>query len=379
MSKKKRRLNIPDHVMLKLWVTSGGRCEFPGCNRLVWRDGLTLKEDNFAHMAHLVAASADGPRGDRVLSKELSQEFSNLMLVCLIHSKLIDGRHKSEFSLEDLRAYKEKHEDRIRVQTSVAPDMGTTVVRFQAKIADRPVSISLSQAYHAIRPRFPENEKGIFLDFTIKPGHGSQSYWKEFQKDILAQVHANLLGGNARDKFEHLSVFALAPIPLLMYFGRTLGNIIPMDVYQKHRNTDNGWDWKKEPKKDIFAYSVRHKRTRSGKRGKIALVLSLSGKVQEKEVLSAFPDTGDIYEVSVPTPNPGFLPFKSRLEKFKPVYRSLLSEIRQRHGEDCEIRIFPAIPAPIAVLCGSELLPKSDPKILIYDNRSGFNPTLRIN
>lgn len=197
---KKERKKIPPEIMLKLWVVSGGRCEFPGCNKQVWRDGLTLKEDNFAHMAHLVAASPDGPRGDKILSPELEQEFSNLILVCLTHSRLVDGRNKSEFTIEDLRLYKERHEDRIRVQTSVSPDMGTTVVRFLAKIADRPTVISLSQAYHAIQPRFPESEKGIFLDFTIKPGHGTQTYWKQFQKDILAQVQSALLSGNAREK-----------------------------------------------------------------------------------------------------------------------------------------------------------------------------------
>ncbi|MCX6753994.1 MAG: hypothetical protein NTV03_02995 [Candidatus Nomurabacteria bacterium] len=59
---------IPQDVKLKLWVLSGGRCEFPGCNEYVWRDGLTLQEDNFSHMAHIVSDSPGGPRGDDELS-----------------------------------------------------------------------------------------------------------------------------------------------------------------------------------------------------------------------------------------------------------------------------------------------------------------------
>ena len=171
-----RRPKIPDDVKLKLWVFSGGRCEFPGCNKAVWRDGLTLRDDNFAHMAHIVAASPLGPRGDKVLSPKLATDFSNLMLVCLDHSKLIDGKHKSEYTLEFLRDYKARHEERIQRQTAIGPDMSTTVVRFIAKIRERKMEISTSQAYGAIFPRFPSDEKGILLDFTNKEGSGSKSH-----------------------------------------------------------------------------------------------------------------------------------------------------------------------------------------------------------
>jgi hypothetical protein len=47
-----------------------------------------------------------------------------------------------------------------------------------------------------------------------------------------------------------------------------------------------------------------------------------------------------------------------------------------------EIHLFPAVPAPVAVSCGRELLPKVHPSLLMYDynkRKNGFTPTIRIN
>jgi len=375
---KNERLKIPDNIKLKLWVLSGGRCEFPGCNKIVWRDGLTLKEDNFAHMAHLVASSPKGPRGDVVLSKKLAKDFSNLLLVCLDHSKLVDGKHRNEYPLDLLKFYKKNHEDRIKIQTAIGPDMATTVVRFMANIGDRKVDISLSQAYQAIFPRFPFDEKGVLLDYTNKEGRGNKNYWKNFAQEISNQVKRDFVTGYDRKRFEHLSIFALGPIPLLMHLGNQIGNIISCDIYQKHRDTDD-WSWRHELKSDHFTYILnKHNQTKSAK--KIIVVLSLSGKIHRKEVAQCILEQYPLYEITTQRPGLNFLAYKSRLEKFKIIYRKVITEIRKQYGSECEIHMFPAVPAPIAVVCGSILLPKSDPKIFVYDKeKNGFVSVLKIN
>src|SRR3989338_11489986 len=95
-----KRPPIPVSVQLKLWVKSAGRCEFLGCNKPLWKDGLTIKEDNYSHIAHIVAWTPGGPRGDEILSPKLAKDFLNLMLVCFDHSKLLDGKNKLDFSVD---------------------------------------------------------------------------------------------------------------------------------------------------------------------------------------------------------------------------------------------------------------------------------------
>ncbi len=371
------RLNIPDATRLKLWVLSGGRCEFPGCNELVWRDNLTLQEDNFAHVAHIVAASPDGPRGDDEKSPELQTDFDNLMLVCLTHSKLIDGRNAEKYSVEQLKEHKAKHEDRIRRQTAVGPENASTVVRFQANIRDRRVEVAIAQAYEALQPRYPADDKGVFLDFTGKAGTGDEAFWQSFAGEISEAVRHAFLRGNDQQRYEHLSIFALGPIPVLIHFGNQIGNIVPADLFQKHRDTDN-WKWKEEPAQDAFEYRLT--RTEGADTKNITIILSLSGKITPTEY-EKIVENAPVYEIEIDAPTPEFLTYRSRLNKFRVLYRQVLSEIRAKYGGDCLVHLFPAIPAPIALLCGKEILPKSDPHVRVYDNdkaKGGFVPTLTI-
>lgn len=370
--------HIPQEVKLKLWVTSGGRCEFLGCNDLVSQDNLTYQEDNFAHMAHIVADSPDGPRGDKDLSPEMAKDFDNLILVCLKHSKLIDGKNRGSYPVEDLRQYKKNHEDRIRRQTSLQPDNTTTVLRFVANIGDRAVTVPLSDVLHAILPKFSADDHGIVLDFTNRPGRGEADFWTSFAVEIDKQIERDLADSNSRKRPTHISVFALGPMPLLMKLGNAIGNTIATDLYQRHRDTER-WEWKPE-NDESFEYTIREELTTESK--DVALVLSLSGKIHEEEVYKVFSEKPHLYEISVDSPTPGFLSKKSRLEKFRIKYRELLSQIRERHGEDVNIHLFPAVPAPIAVLCGRELLPKVDPSVVIYDHekdQGGFTQILTIN
>lgn len=373
-----RRKKIPAETMLKLWVLSGGRCEFPSCNELVWRDDITLKEDNFAHMAHIVAASPAGPRGDGTLSPELQIDYDNLLLLCAKHSKLIDGRNAENYTVEQLKDYKAKHEERIRRHTAIGPESATTVVRFQSPIRDRRVSISLPQVYGALYPRFPADDKGVLFDFTQKAGSGDQTFWQEFAREITDQVKQSFRKGNDEQRYEHVSIFALAPIPALVHLGNQIGNVVAVDLYQKHRDTDD-WQWKTEPEHDPFQYI--YTRTDGADKTKVALVLSLSGKISSDEYRRVLGDT-PVYEIEVEGATPEFLKYKSRLQKFRVVYRQALTDIRAKYGDKCVIHLFSAIPAPVAVLCGKELLPKSDPSVLVYDNdktKGGFAPILTIN
>lgn len=368
--------HIPQDVKLRLYVLSGGRCEF--CNDSVLHDSLTYQEDNFAHMAHIIADSPDGPRGDKELSPEMAKDFDNLMLVCLKHSKLIDGKNRDKYSIEDLREMKKKHEDRIQRQTDLHPDNTTTVLRFIANIGERAVTVVLNDALHAILPKFSADKDGILLDFTPRPGRGDEHFWMSFADEITRQVERDLADTNSRKRPTHLSIFALGPMPLLMKLGNSIGNTIAADIYQCHRDTGK-WEWKPETD-ESFEYTIREALVPESK--DVALVLSLSGKIHEDEIYKVFSEKPHLYEISMEAPNTGFLSQKSRLEKFRVKYREILSRIRARHGEDVRIHLFPAVPAPIAVLCGRELLPKSDPSVIVYDHekdKGGFVRILTVN
>lgn len=178
-------------------------------------------------------------------------------------------------------------------------------------------------------------------------------------------------------RYDHLSIFALAPIPALVHFGNQVGNIVPTQLFQKHRDTDD-WKWKDGVEGVEFVYN---KPSDGGSSNKIALVLSLSGTIKE-DTYTSITGEAPVYEITIAKPNPAFLNSEKTIHDFKKVYRQVLSEIQALHGSDAEILLFPAVPAPIAVACGQELLPKADPYLTVYDfdhERNGFIETLTVN
>jgi hypothetical protein len=178
----------------------------------------------------------------------------------------------------------------------------------------------------------------------------------------------------------HISLFALAPIPLLIYLGRQLSNKVPVDPYQRHRDTED-WAWKQGGDPVGYKFLPVRKGT---SRSKVALVLPLSGSIKIKDLPAEIDSRFSIYEITLMsgTANPTYLRLREDVTEFRRVYQEALRAIADKHRALREIHLFPAVPAPIAVLCGRELLPKVDPALLVYDydkHKGGFTPTLRIN
>jgi hypothetical protein len=81
-------------------------------------------------------------------------------------------------------------------------------------------------------------------------------------------------------------------------------------------------------------------------------------------------------------PTPSFLNTKADLTAFQTRYREAIATIGREHGMIEGVAVFPAVPAPAAVACGHELLPKVHPALKVYDydkRQSGFRYALTVN
>ena len=123
---------IPNKTKIQLWVRAGGRCEYEGCNNVLWRDDLTMKNMNKAYIAHIIADNPKGPRGHPTLSEKLKNNLSNLMLVCDAHHRLIDIEELDEHPVSRLRKMKQDHEKRIERVTGIKPEKKSEIILFGA-------------------------------------------------------------------------------------------------------------------------------------------------------------------------------------------------------------------------------------------------------
>ncbi len=375
----KNRKPIPNDVKLRLWAVSGARCEF--CNKPLWFEKLTLRGDNFSEMAHILALNEGAARYDASRSTELSTDIQNLMLLCRDHHHLIDSRaHREAYPEALLRDMKRAHEHRIFTQSSIAPDLRTQILVFTATIGDRRPEVPGEDAcIAALDMRYPSDTKGLRIDMNGMDEPKTVQSWEERAEQITREVDRKLTRGIDRDHVEHLSIFGLGPIPLLMHLGKRIGNARPTEVHQLHRD-GSGWRWKEENENDVEILG-RNWPTDSPSRD-VALALSISGRPTPSEIESTLGASVPVYEVFVSNPSPLVINTKRHLRSFRRLYRDTLSEIRRHHGGDVTVHVFPAVPVSVAVASGQELLPKADPCIIVYDHNwktGGWSRTITLN
>ncbi len=362
---------------LTLFVRAGGRCEFDGCNRYLLEHPVTLTEGNFAEVAHVVAFKPDGPRGKEGTRPININDANNLMLLCPQCHKLIDD-HPAEYTRRALEEYKERHENRICHVTGLGPDQKTSLVVVKTSIGEQTVAFPFDQIIEAISPRYPISRQGTLVDLTQLRGE-DKAFFEAAGNTIQQRVARMFDPGGEIERAGHISLFALAPMPLLVLLGKQLSNKVPLDIYQRHRDTEN-WTWKKDGKP--IAYEFRQ--LQSGTSGnRVALILSLSGTIPIKTLPESIRAAVAIYEITLQgqSPAPTFLRLRQDLENFRIIYQEALGTITKNHGLVEAIELFPAVPAPIAVLCGRELLPKVHPRLRVYDynkNNGGFTFALEV-
>lgn len=378
--KKPKRPPIPPNVRLKLWVVSGGRCQFPGCNQLLIHEKLTLSPGNYSNIAHIISWTPTGPRGDIVLSPKFAQNISNLMLMCQDHADMIDLEENREvYTVELLRKFKEDHENRIAIQTSIDVSRKTTVVRLQTNIRGRLVAIPQSDVYTALitAGRYPDDPKGIHVDLTNLHYSAEKSSWQTAAQQIDHQVNIALAHGNDEKKKQHFSIFSIAPIPILAYLGFKLGNTISADIYIKLREKP----WCITSSTPRLGFTVTRP-TIGEKSQNVALSIAISGTTSRNEIAEHIDQSSPFYEITIQKPQLDQIQCLQDLESFRSIYRETLDEIRQVHGKDCVVHLFGAMPACAAIVCGREIIPGVDPTIVLYEHSgdgTGFINALTIN
>jgi hypothetical protein len=273
---------------------------------------------------------------------------------------------------------KREHEERIELLTSLQPDKKSHVLLYGANIGQQAAPLSWQKAMQAMTPRwYPAESRGIELGLRNSAFEDDWAqYWaierQNLQNNLKAFLHPRVVAGEVH----HLSVFALAPQPLLIELGRLLSDIRAAEVYQLHREPPD-WNWQDAP--DGFEFLIEEP---GSIHSTVALNLSLSATIDNARITAVLPQQHlSIWRMAIPTPNNDFLKSKEQLRIFRQQFRLLLDRIKVRHGQNVLLHVFPAVPVSVAVEIGRVWMPKADLPLCIYDqNRKlgGFAKALVI-
>jgi hypothetical protein len=375
-----RRINsrdIPEAVQRILWAKAAGRCQFAGCNEPLWRSSVTQETINKAQKAHIYAFSGDGPRRSGVTSEKIN-DMNNLMLVChQCHQKMDKEKDGGRYTAELLQGWKKTHERRVEIVTGIDPERRSHILMYGAGIGDHSSPLSFKTAASAMFPdRYPADDKPIEIP-NLNSWHRdrNEEFWR-LEYDHLVKMFERRVRERLNDgEIAHISVFALAPQPLLISLGSLLTDIPEVDVFQRHREPQT-WEW--QPHSNEFKYIVEEP---DKVKGPPALILSLSAFISDDRIRAIMGNDATLWKVSIPEPDNDFLRSKEQLREFRVLARRIMRQIKDVHGQKSIINVFPAAPVSVAVELGRIRQPKADLPLRIYDqvnDRGGFVPAIEI-
>lgn len=360
-----------------LWGRAAGRCEFEGCNRPLYLVDVTQEVMNVAQRAHIRPFSDGGPRARETSAGERVHDIDNLMLLCPDHHVRIDkGDGPERYPETDLREMKRRHEERVHIATGIAPSMSSHVLFYGAHVGAHAALPAFDDAARALFPhRYPAERHAAELGSRTSGFRDRDAaFWDTERAQLHRQFELQVRTRRAHAEVGHLSVFAIAPQPLLIDLGVLLGDMTDVDVFQLHREP-RGWTWPAEHDAPSFVIEVPEKPV-----GIPVLVLAVSASITLDRITRVLGELIAPYIITLPSPHNDVLKARSMVAAFRSTMRRLLAQIRAAHG-DAVVHVFPALPVALAVELGRVRIPKADAPWLIYDQQGherGFVPTITI-
>ena len=359
-----------------LWGKSAGRCEFNGCNRLLWKHPVTQEHVNIAEAAHIYAFSKKGPRGNEGIEDQALNNPDNLMLACHDCHKTMD-RNPESYTVELLQEWKAKHELRIETVTGIDSGKASHVLLYGENIGSHSSPLNFQEAAEALFPhRFPADRRPIELSTKNVAFHDSNlSQWGGQQDYLVSTFNSRVKERIETGEIKHLSVFGLAPQPLLILLGTLLQDICPADVYQRHREPVQTWDWPEN------ATPLEFEVERPGQfTGKPVLAIEFTAPVTPDRIKSVV-DDATIWRIKIPNQSNCHIKTRQDLSNFRQLAHGLLGEIQEKHGHKTPLHVFPVAGVSIATEFGRIRQPKAHMPWILYDQNKtakGFTKTITI-
>jgi hypothetical protein len=297
------------------------------------------------------------------------------MLLCRDHHRVID-RLIDEHGIDGLLRMKREHEARIMLLTGIQNSAATVVVRMFGGIRGAPVEVPREAIQAAVVadgrfPRFSMAMAGEDLEIDLRslPEEGASDYWEMGRRIIVTQTERLRC---ARESVHHVSVFALARIPLLIALGFYLDDKVPATIYGRRRDGAGDGDWGCNPAAEPVSFEA-HPLVESDGGSRVAVAVSVTASIGAD--VAADVSGGSVYEIrphGVPCGR-DLLSARLSLDNLADAYHVLLGRIEADHPDCDVIDLYAAVPAAGAVQIGRGVMRDAQPALRVHDRRSDGN------
>jgi hypothetical protein len=326
-----------------LWARAAGRCSHPECRRaLVVGVKGESEPANLGEAAHIIGASASGPRGKHPSSGSLDS-YDNLILLCAHHHNVVD-KLSCAYSVDELHTWKAEHEAWVAAVTAPTPD----AVPWAVILQDPFQRSDLDDARRALGT-------GGFPGETLQlEGNAPNGNWQKAAERELRALDTFIARTPPHER--RFAVFPIGPIPLAVHLGYVLGDRARVSLYHYDRDRAT-WAWDRAvpvpPAPELRVDAESHAPEAN-------LRVSLSASIARQDIRTVGMDL----EIAVPDPSVRWLRHPIQLHQLSQLYAQALAAVRARKCR--RLHLYYAGPAAGAVAFGRAFNPLMNPPLELY-------------
>ena len=373
---------------------AGWRCQFDGCGDDLRHHFVPGATGNYSYFAHIVASSADGPRGDPVKSPLLANDPSNVMLMCDKCHRLIDRVAPARYSADYLTEMRQRSVDEVRrlLDTLRYPTAQMLVIggniegqsfAFDERIAEEAMWLRRLRT-GGLRAEW----------FARNGGHlgaaNSNSYWlslfellKNDRPRLKGLLDGSAYGGAPRLP---LAIFPLHGTSVLALSGRLVGESSSAHLFQFHRDQVSGqrggqWAWPEAapvPANDKFKV-VLHRKAQGGE-AEALLQVNLTAAVSASDLPTHLFSAGQYeipaVEVTVGNPSHRVIGHPADLELFGRAVDQALQKL-QDEWRVRTVHLVVIAPVTACFRVGQKMQARHHADFVLYERRPSTTPGAR--
>lgn len=358
---------IPERVKNALWSITAGRCEI--CFKKLYLADVTGSLVNISQMAHIKAFSPKGPRYSE--EQNNPHQLDNLMLLCAEHHKMIDT-DPDDFPVEWLMKQKKEFEEKVEAVIN-AQRTKSSILSFNSIITkDDDIKNEESEFPKVLLFNGNYFDGNLYrIDNSLLGIDHNPMYYSIMCQSMKQQVEKVKTSMRAA---ESMSVFAIAPQPLLLYLGYLLNDETNIKVYQRFRNGNLKWNWECSEVTNCFKVEQTYMNGNEMDT-EVNLVLSLSADVSLDRIPIFSDSNHKIPTLILRADRQGFDAIKSTedLNEYISVFRNdVIEKIRIDFPNLKCLNIFPAAPVSVPVRMGMSYQKNIDVEWKIFNQQGSL-------
>lgn len=389
---KGRTGEVKSKTAQKVFMASAWRCQFDGCGEDLSAHFATDEHANYSYLAHIVASSVDGPRGDAAQSPLLADDAENIMLLCDKCHRLIDRVAPAFYTTEKLRAMRARNVADVKRLLAGLQYPPAEPIMLIGNVTGQPHYYSKRNVEDAmlnagLRPSRDVPEYFCFNNYILHDPH-SAGYWCGIFESLSTDIPRlkALLNGSARGHARpHLAVFPVHSISVLMLGGRLIGDTAGVSVFQFHRdkvagNQGGQWAWPSgsaEPSADKYRFEVL--KDFSGE-NEACLLVSLTFDIAHERLTAQCFENGELQlptlRLTVDRFGSDVIGHPKDLELFGAKLDEAIRKL-QDHWKVQRIHLFVGAPASACFRLGQKMQARNHATYICYETDRGIGSAFK--